>query len=89
MRKRKLRLWSTLSFLAAFSACHTPMPKGPVCLMYPEPDGTMYCAYVGDPEEAEVFPISEREGAYVCRPDWYEQAMIEWIKRELERKRRR
>lgn len=71
-----------LAVSLACSGC-VSMPKGPVCQVSVD-QGGMNCADLASPEKPYFLPMA-RADKYVCRPEWYERQMIEWIKRELER----
>lgn len=71
-----------LAFLPILASCRGTMPVGPVCQVASIEDGA-YCAVTDKPDDVTFRRVADMD-QFICRPLWYEQQIIEWMKRELE-----
>jgi hypothetical protein len=83
-KKKSVQLAIWLSLLVA---CRTAPPKGPVCVLFTDNSKELVCATTDNPNETFIVPTNAISENYICRPQWYEQSMIEWIQRELAKRR--
>jgi hypothetical protein len=75
------KILATFFVIFSLASCRTSPPRVDTCVSDPESNG-MHC---NTKEDKEEFRTYSETGNYVCHPPEDYKALIEWIKRELEK----